>query len=65
MFAGSPKHALRGIRDSVSNSFSNLSRFVALLFVGNHTVKFGLRGERVPRAEIFVRFSARAFTRFV
>ena len=24
------------------------------------TVKFGLRGERIPRAEIFVRFSARA-----
>ena len=29
------------------------------------TVKFGLRGERVPRAEVFIRFSARAFTRFV
>ena len=42
-------------------------QFQRLLLAMQHlqTVKFGLRGERVPRAEIFVRFSTRAFTRFV
>ena len=40
MFAGSPKHALRGFCNW--NSFSNLSRFVALVFVGNGVLRFFL-----------------------
>ena len=38
-----------------------LSRYTTVNKYAAQTVKFGLR----PRAEIFVRFSARAFTRFV